>query len=185
MNVFIPLLFDGYNYSSHTISELSAIGAPTRRIWVALALGYVALLGLFGVGVWRAANGNRRLGTMAVLILIYCAWNVYWPPMHARGMEPTFTDTLHIVWAAATVLLMFLMMGFGAAALDRGFRLYTVVTVTLMTGFGTLTGMDGPKIHQNVPTPLLGIWERILIALFMFWLIVLSIRLRRAQTAVV
>ena len=34
MNGIIPLLFEGYNIASQTVSELSAIGAPTRPLWV-------------------------------------------------------------------------------------------------------------------------------------------------------
>ena len=45
-----------------------------------------------------------------------------------------------------------------------------------------MTSLDAPKIPLNLPTPLLGIWERILIALFMLWVIVLSITLLRGDS---
>src|SRR2546421_9156009 len=44
MNVFVPLGFDGYSATSQTVSELSAIGAPTRPIWVWLGTVYSLLL---------------------------------------------------------------------------------------------------------------------------------------------
>jgi hypothetical protein len=34
MNVFVPRLFDGYSLASQTVSELAAIGAPTRPLWL-------------------------------------------------------------------------------------------------------------------------------------------------------
>ena len=102
--------------------------------------------------------------------------------MHQRGIEPSLTDTLHIVWASVTVILMMVMMGFSAAALGREFRVYTITTMILLMGFGFMTSLDAPKIPLDLPTPLLGIWERILIALFMVWVIVLSITLRRGET---
>lgn len=182
MNVFIPLLYEGYSYSTHTVSELSAIGAPTRAIWVPLAFVYILLFVSFGFGVLKSANGNRHLRTLAIIIFAYCIWNFYWPPMHQRGTVPSLTDTLHIVWSSVTVILMMLMMGFGAAALGKKFRCYTVATMILLMGFGYLTGLDAPKIPDNLPTPLLGIWERILISLFMFWVIVLAITLLRRET---
>ena len=37
MNVFVPMQWDGYRSFSQTISELSAIDAPTRPLWVPLA----------------------------------------------------------------------------------------------------------------------------------------------------
>jgi hypothetical protein len=33
--------------------------------------------------------------------------------------------------------------------------------------FGALTGLDGPRIQANLPTPLIGVWERISIAGFL------------------
>ena len=183
MNAFIPLLYDGYSFQSHTVSELSAIGAPTRQIWVPLAFVYTLLFAAFGFGVLKSANGNRHLRTLAIIIFVYCAWNFYWPPMHQRGIETSLTDTLHIVWASVTVILMMLMMGFGAAALGTKFRVYTIATMILLMGFGFMTSLDAPKIPDNLPTPLLGIWERVLIALFMLWVVVLAIILRHRETA--
>jgi hypothetical protein len=183
MNALIPLLFDGYSFRSHTVSELSAIGAPTRQLWVWLAFVYMLLFAAFGFGVLKASIENRRLRTLAIIIIVYCVWNFYWPPMHQRGSETSLTDTLHIVWASVTVILMMLMMGFGAAALGTNFRVYTIVTMILLMGFGFMTSLDAPKIPLNLPTPLLGIWERILIGLFMLWVIVLAITLQHREMA--
>ena len=38
MDAVAALLYDGYSYTDQTISELSAIGAPTRSLWVPLRL---------------------------------------------------------------------------------------------------------------------------------------------------
>jgi hypothetical protein len=183
MNAFIPLLFDGYRYSFHTVSELSAIGAPTRTLWVWSGFFYTLLFTAFGFGVLRSAGDNRRLRVVAALIFAYCAVNFYWPPMHQRGVEPSLTDTLHIVWTSITVILMMLMMGFAAAALETKFRWYTIATMVLLMAFGVVTSLDAPKIPDNLPTPLLGVWERILIVLFMLWVIVFSITLMRKERA--
>jgi hypothetical protein len=67
MNIFVPLLFDGYNIPSQTVSELSAINAPTRTLWVFLASVYILLFAAFGWGVWKSANGNRSLRIVATL----------------------------------------------------------------------------------------------------------------------
>jgi Protein of unknown function (DUF998) len=147
-----------------------------------LAFVYMLLFAAFAFGVMKSANGNRRLRTLAIIVFVYCVWNFYWPPMHQRGTVPSLTDTLHIVWASVTVILMMLMMGFGAAALGTKFRVYTITTMILLMGFGCMSSLDAPKIPLDLPTPLLGIWERILIGLFMFWVIVLSIILLRRET---
>jgi hypothetical protein len=127
--------------------------------------------------VFQSANGNRALRVVGSLIIPYSIFNLYWPPMHLRGNEMSLTDTLHIVWAMITVLFMIVMMGFGAAALGRRFRIYTILTLLIHLVFGFLTSLDAPKIAANLPTPLVGVWERINIAAFMLWIVVLAILL--------
>jgi cell division protein FtsW (lipid II flippase) len=107
--------------------------------------------------------------------------SLYWPPMHLRGAEFTLTDTMHIVWAMVTVLLMMLAIGFGAAAFDKRFRAYSIATMVILVVFGALTGMDGPRIAANLPTPWVGVWERISIVAFLLWVVVLAFALLRAQ----
>ena len=177
INVYVPLQYEGYSVASLTVSELSAIGAPTRRLWVVLVAIYPILFFAFGLGVLRTSDGNRPLNVVGWLIVFYAVFNFYWPPMHMRGVEPTLTDTLHIVWAFVTVLLMILMMGFGAVALGNGFRIYTITSIVLHILFGILTGIESPNIPLNGPTPTIGIWERINIAVFMIWVIILALEL--------
>ncbi|HZA98643.1 MAG TPA: DUF998 domain-containing protein, partial [Gemmatimonadales bacterium] len=104
---------------------------------------------------------------------------IFWPPMHMRGTEPTLTDTLHIVWSIVTVLLMALAIGFAAAALGKRFRLYSTATLLIFVVFGALTGLDGPRIAANLPTPWIGIWERVNIGVWLVWVVVLAITLLR------
>ncbi len=100
--------------------------------------------------------------------------------MHQRGTVFTLTDTLHIVWAMAQLVLMTLAIGFGAAAFGKRFRLYSIATMVILVAFGVLTGMDSPGVAANLPTPRVGIWERINISVFTLWIIVLAIIQLRA-----
>jgi Protein of unknown function (DUF998) len=179
MNIFMPMLFAGYNSASQTVSELSAINAPTRSLWVPLAGVYILLFAAFGWGISKSSVNDRSLRIVSKLIFVYVIINFYWPPMHLRGNEPTLTDTLHIVWAMITLLLMMLIMGFGAAALGRSFRIYTAMTFVVFIVFGILIGVEAPGIPKNLPTPQIGIWERINIGAFMIWIIVFAIVLLR------
>lgn len=176
MNVFIPPLFDGYTVASQTVSELSAIGAPTRALWVPLGLVYAVLVVAFGWGVWASAAGNRRLRVAASLLIINGAISFAWPPMHLRGEAMTSTDVMHIVFSIVTVLLMFLTIGFGAFAFGKPFRWFSLATIAVFLVFGTLTALDAPRLAANLPTPRLGVWERINIGAYMLWLIVLALR---------
>jgi hypothetical protein len=164
---------------------LSAIGAPTRILWVLLVMLYPFLFAAFGWGVWQSAGRNRSMRVAAVLIIVYSVLNFYWPPMHQRNVIAagggTLTDTLHIVWAMITLLFMMLIMGFGAYASDRSFRLYTVATWVVFIVFGILTGVESPGINNNSPTPHIGVWERINIAAFMLWVIVFAVVLLKTK----
>lgn len=181
MNILVPMQFEAYSISSQTVSELSAIDAPTRALWVWLAILYVLLFAAFGWGVRKSANGNRSLRIVAGLIMAYVIINLYWPPMHLRGNEPTLSDTLHIAWAIVTLLLMMLIMGFGAAALGKEFRFFTIAIFVVFITFGILIGTEAANIPKNLPTPYIGIWERINIGAYMLWVIVFAVALLRRQ----
>src|SRR5262245_56500153 len=61
VNIAVPMLAEGYSVTSQTVSELSAIGAETRVLWIALMIPYCWLVILFGSGVWLSAGTSRSL----------------------------------------------------------------------------------------------------------------------------
>lgn len=189
MNVFVAMQWPGYSSAAQTVSELSAIGAPTRPLWVWLAIPYTLLVTAFGWGVWKSAGENGALRTAGALLLVYGALGVLWPfaPMHLRPALAagggTLSDTVHIALGIVTVLLMLLAIGAGAAALGRAFRRYSLATLVIVFVFGFLTAVDAPAIPTDRPTPWIGVWERINIGAFLLWVIVLAIALLRAPPA--
>jgi len=189
MTVFVALQWEGYSSVSQTISELSAIGAPTRSLWVPLAALYTVLVTAFGSGVWKSAGRNHSLRIVGGLIAAYGALGLAWPfaPMHLREAlaagGSTLSDTMHIVLASVTVLLMLLAIAVGTAAFGKRFRLYSIATIAILTAFGALTFWDAPGIAANLPTPWIGVWERINIGMFLLWVVVLALRLWRVQDA--
>ncbi|HEY6223775.1 MAG TPA: DUF998 domain-containing protein, partial [Gemmatimonadales bacterium] len=116
MNVVIPLQWAGYSSAAQTISELSAIGAPTRALWVPLGVVYTLLIVAFGWGVWTATRGARRLRLAGALLVFSGLFGLFWPPMHLRGAPFSLTDALHIVWTAVTLLITLLVMWLAATA---------------------------------------------------------------------
>lgn len=182
INIYVPLHYDHYSLATFTVSELSAIGAPTRTLWVMLVLVYPILFTAFGWGVLQTAAGIRPLRILGILVIAYCIFNVYWPPMHMRGNPPTLTDTLHIVWASVTVLLMMTMMVFGALASEIRFRIYTILSIALQMVFGFLTALEAPNIPTNGATPFIGIYERINIGIFMLWIVTLALVLLQRES---
>jgi hypothetical protein len=187
MLVVVAMRWEGYSSASQTVSELSAIGAPTRALWVVPAALYTVLVTAFGWGVWKSAGGIRVLHVVGASIAAYGALGLIWPfaPMHLRETLAagggTFSDTMHIVLASVTVVLMLLAIAFGAAAFGRRFRLYSIVSLLILAACGTLTFLDAPGIAANLPTPWIGVWERINIGVFLLWVIVLAAMLLRVR----
>jgi len=108
---------------------------------------------------------------------------LFWPPMHQREVLAagggSLTDTMHIVFTIVTVPLMMLIIAFGAAALGKRFRLYSIITLTVLIFAGVLTGLESPNISKVLPTPLIGVWERINIGVYMLWVAVFAVSLLR------
>jgi hypothetical protein len=185
MNIFIPFLDKEYNWITQTVSELSAVDAPTRPLWFPLGIVYTLLIAAFGWGVFKSVGQKHSLRIVGIFLIINGLIGLTWSPMHQREVLAagggTFTDTWHIVMSIITVLLMFLSIGFGATAFGKGFRVYSIATIIVFIVFGILTFTEAPNIDKNLPTPYIGLWERMNIAAFMIWLIVFSIDLLRLE----
>ena len=187
MNIIVPPQFPGYEIASYTISELSAVDAQSRPLWVTLAILYSILFLAFGVGVRISAQGNRKLNIVGVVIILDVIIGLFWPPMHQREVIAagggTLTDTLHLVWAFVHLGLMMVMIGFGAAAFGRRFRIFSVCIVLVFIVFGMLTSMGSQGIATGAPTPMLGIWERINIGAYSVWVIVFALLMIKRNEA--
>ncbi|HVZ72869.1 MAG TPA: DUF998 domain-containing protein [Polyangia bacterium] len=183
MVVFVPRGWPGYDAASRVVSELSAVGAPTRPLWTALGALYTLSIAAFGWGVRAAARDNRRLRAAGALIVVYAAMGLVWPfaPMHLRETLAagggSASDTLHIALGAVTEIVYALALGFAAAALGKAFRVYSIATLVTLAAFGVLTFLAAPGIGANAPTPLVGVWERIDIGVFLLWVVVLAVTL--------
>ncbi len=176
---------EGYDLASRTISELSAVGAPTRMIAVSLALAYDVLVIGFGVAVWECARGKRALRVTGALLVAFGAIGFAAPffPMHARGAPPSLTDAMHVALTSLNVLLILLQLAFGSAAFGRRFRLYSIATFAVVLAFGALAGLDGPRIAAGQPTPWVGVTERVCVGAYLLWVAVLDLALLRSETA--
>jgi hypothetical protein len=179
-DILLSMTWPGYSYLNQAISELSAIGAPTRPFWLAMSFLFNPLVIAFGVGVLRAAGGKHALRITGILLIVWGVIGLMWLPfpMHLRGAERSFTDTMHIVMTGVTVLLMTVFISFGAAARGKWFRLYSILTLLAMWGFGAVTGMLASQIDTG-PTPWMGAFERVIVYAPMLWVLVLAVVLLR------
>lgn len=189
MLVFVPLAWPAYSSASQTVSELSAIGAPTRPLWVALGILWMLLYAAFGWGVWKSAGQSRALRIAGASLFAGTVIGIFWPPMHLREVLAAggggLTDTLHIVWTAINGVVTLVALGFAAVASGRRFRLYSIVTIVAILAAGVMTSMSAPELQANLPTPGMGVWERINIGAWLLWVAVLSATLvRQVSTSV-
>lgn len=154
-------LYPGYSFADQAVSELFAIGAPTSRIVVPLFTASSVLLGAFAFGVWLSAGGNRALRAMAAMfgasaVVGVALWNLF--PMHMRGAELGFTDTMHLILATNPFVILSIV--FCLAAFRGPFRLYTALTILVLVIPAVFAFRYAPALQANLPTPGLGLAER-------------------------
>jgi hypothetical protein len=119
-------------------------------------------------------------------MLAYGSLGLLWPfaPMHPRhvlaagGDKPS--DTMHLAMGGVTVLLMFLAITVGASAFGKRLRRYSVSSIVALLAFGASTFWEAPGVQANLPTPWIGLWERINISVFLLSVAVLATVLLRA-----
>ena len=175
-------LYPGYDYTAQQVSELSAIGAPSRDFWMAMGFPFAGLSFAFALGVWRASAGRVSLRTTAVLIGLFALNSFVWgwvAPMHMRGTVVSTTDTMHIVLTIVAVVLMVTFMTTGASAFCRGFRLFSILTMLAMVVAGGVVGTQISAIAQGLPTPWMGLVERVSVYAPSLWMTVLAVMLLR------
>ena len=186
-DIVAAISWEDYSYTSQMISELMAIGAPTRPLLVTSFSVYNALVIAFGIGVWLSTGVKRSLrivGTLMVAYAVVGLVGLLFAPMHLRGAEATLTDTMHIIVTGVISILILLLIGFGATADGKWFRLYSIGSIVTILVFGALAGLlGGPRIAAGLPNPWLGVMERVSVYFSMLWVLVLAIVLLRAQSA--
>lgn len=177
-------LYDGYSRMDQAVSELSATGAPTHTFLAATGPVFNLLLIAFGLGIWQSAQGKRSLRIAGALVVAQGAMDFLWifAPMSQREVLAasgrTSADTLHLVLAAATGLLVAAYVATTAVGFGWVFRAYSAVTIATALVFGILSGQTD-KIEAGDPTPYMGLLERIGMGAWLVWIAVLAVILWR------
>jgi hypothetical protein len=165
-------LWVGYDFMAESVSELAAVGAPTRPLVVPLNLTYDALMIAFGMGVWASAGeirGRRMTGSIVIAsAVVSVAWAFF--PMHVG--EPA--SPANVALGAVSVVLSVIAICCGAVAY-RGFvRFYSIATLLAYLGltiWGILLGRAAPAESS----PLTGAQERTMALGYLLWVVALAV----------
>jgi hypothetical protein len=146
IDVLAPLKHPQYHsYAYRMVSELFAVGAPTRSLLGPPMIAYNFLVFAFVSGVWRVAGQRRTLRSLAVALGVYATISTlgyFVTPMDVRSPAGvTERDVLHIGATVVQGLALLAALGLGAFALGPRFRVYSVVTFVTSLAFGALAGV--------------------------------------------
>jgi hypothetical protein len=130
---------------------------------------YNLLIIAFGIGVWlRGWNSPLRVsGALFIAYGVVSMMGLFVFPLDYNAEDAG--ATMHVVTTFLLILLMFMFIGFAAAGSGRAFRLYSILTVATILAGAILSGMQIPRIDAHLPTPGLGVYERLNIYSMLLW----------------
>ena len=177
----VSLPYEGYSPVSQNVSELLAVGAPTRPLMVVLLVAAYNLLVLaLAAGVWVSPGRKRTLRLTAVMLGLFAILGAITGGifnMDMRGAESTPRGALHPAMTAVMSIPIVLSLIFGAFLHGRRFALLSLATIVAAAVGGLLTAQDVPLLEANLPTPWMGLKERINIYPYMLWVVALALSL--------
>ena len=162
---FSPLAYEGYNWLSQAVSDLSAEDAPSRRLWEQLAAFYNVCSVVCTTCVSVYISGNKtgtRLFRAGVYLFTVMDWisNIGYKmfPLTDSGKNiDTFQEIMHIAVTAAVVLLsivsllLIIIAGFKKAG-SRSLGVWAAAALGMM-----FVGAIGQAV---VPKEYFGVVER-------------------------
>lgn len=169
---------EGYDFISQSVSELSAIGAPTRSLVVPLNLTYDTLMIAFGLGVWVSASRNRALRLTALMVagnaVISLVVIAFFPtnPIETWSVYP---NNVHLVLMVMSMFCFLLAIGFGAVAYRKWFRLYSLGILLTYLILAIFRFTQASQIPAGQSESLIGIQERTMIFGYLLWVAMLAI----------
>jgi hypothetical membrane protein len=172
---------DYHSYTAQAISELGAIGAPTRELVEPLFMTYNVLLLAFAVGVWATAGRKRALRLIGALLAGIVAVGLVTPPMYLRGTGHGSGDLPHIVFTGLIVVFILSATASGTSLYGRRWRIYSWATLLVLLVSGAWTGVEAQRLAAGQLTPWLGVAERINIGAYLLWVAVLATILVRGH----
>ncbi len=162
MVIFSPLAYPGYNWMSMAVSELSAVGAPSKELAGQLnaLFGPCALVSVMAVCV-AIAGSNTKMFRAGIYLFAAMEWccNVGYEcfPWASNEAALSFQNIMHIAVTVAVVVLSIvslIVIAIGAKKDNqKTIEIWAIISLAAMLG-----GAAGTNI---LPQMVFGIAERI------------------------
>lgn len=170
----------GYRPMRQSISELTAVGVPTRPFVTVLDIARDALLAAFASGVTATAGDSRALVATGGLVAANAALDAFAIAALPRDYaSPTWAprNTANTLVMAAGVGCFVAAMGTGAAGTRGPFRAFSA---GIPLSYGLLTVISLVLRKRDEPPSSTGAQERTMAYSYQLWVAVLaSLLLRR------
>ena len=163
----------GYDYIHQSMTQLAAIGAPTRSWTLPLSIGHDLALLVVGVALWLVAGRNVALRITASLVIVGAITWLVGGLFPARIGETPQRLSPAVILGATAVVASVLAIVFGAAALSGWFR---VISVGVLAAFALLTVLG---LMQTSPRT--GLQERVMAYTTLAWTVLLGVAVMTAQ----
>jgi hypothetical protein len=154
--IFAPLAYQGYDWMSRAVSDLSAANAPSLALWHQLSSLYgvagIVCIMMVCIAIRGKWNKILRLGiyTFAVMFWVSTIGFAMFPLSESGGTGAAFQDTAHIVVTALVVplsIVSFVLIMIGGYRRKAFFSLAICASVALFLMFvgGIGTGIAPPE----------------------------------------
>ena len=172
-------IYEGYHYTSQAVSDLGAIGSPTRPIVFVIFCIYNTLVLLFGLGLIatkKQKSVTMLTGIMFVIYAIIGQLTFMYGPMNIQEAIGAETNIEYLILAYTNILPMLFVIAVGCVTIrQKNFKLYSALTIAILILFGAWMTSDLLVISTGLPIPWYGIKERINIYGFMIWVFIFSL----------
>ena len=174
-------LWKGYSFTSQSISELSAVGAPTRPLVLPLQITMDILMIAFGLGLWALAGPMWAPRRMAGLIVGYAVLGLAGAffPIHLSGAVRAFASTMNVLLTGLSVFSLLLAIASGALAFSNWFRWFSIGTLLVFLVLTILGLFVLPQLTAGEPVSRVGAQERTMMYTCFLWVVMLAVDLLR------
>lgn len=168
-------LAKGYDLAARSMSDLGALGSPTRALVVVLTLVASALMIAFGVGVWRAGQAplQRVVGGLVIAnAAVSLVATLFFPNRY--GERPAFGSP-GVILMFLSVVFFVLAMIVGAVAFRGWLRGVSIAIPAAYVLLAALRFATAPPAGDSAA--LIGAQERTMAYSYLFWVMALAIHL--------